>query len=170
MNRHLLKHIILPFRSSADYYAHYFRFITQTMIFQNESSFWQIKWLKVVSIFQAFHFLYLGFPGLSDFERALHFDGCYLSLVPKYNLNKVAFVAQLMVVYYFDVLFLKPDHRLYSLLNDVLCRESSCFFGSYPFIKTGKFLPDLVKRKFAFVMHLFQSFLLITSKSKKILK
>lgn len=149
--------------SASNYFAYYYNFITQTTIVKNQSKIKQIQILKAFVVIQAFHFLYLGLSGLSNYERILHFDGFYLSLVPKYTLNKMAFVATMMIFYYLDVLFLQPDTRLYSQLHDVLFNKSNLFFDC-PYIK-DKFIPDVVKQKFAIVWHLFQSILIITCKS-----
>ena len=99
--------IFFPFKTTS-YYHHYFEFITQTVVYKDGRAIAKVKWLIVLSIAQAVHFLYLGFE-LTDYERALHFDGCYLALVPKYTLNKIAFGASLMVGYFYYVLLLRPD-------------------------------------------------------------
>ena len=118
-----------------------------------------VKLLIVLCFAQAAHFLYLGFE-MTDFERAIHFDGCYLALVPKYTLNKIAFGASLMVGYFIYVLFLRPNYSLNVALRDVLICESDQWFDDSSRSKEVN-VCKVVKRRFLIVLNMFQSLILL---------
>lgn len=100
----------------------------------------------------------------NDFQRVILFDGLYL-LVPLHPFKLLVALVQLLVnLYNNHVLFFETNPRLNHLLEGIVlhCNDRFFFNGSKHERKT---ICHKVRKYFLFLLNLFQSLLVINSKS-----
>ncbi len=160
--------IFWPLKTLA-YFEKYLALVETIYIFQNVRLLIQLKLFNIITMITAVHFFYLSNPYLTEFERTLHFDGCYI-LIPSSHLNTIAGAVAILNLYYLKVLKKGTNLRLLQGLGQILIfGKLSTFFSSkknHLFHQSDQKSQEMIvklRHQYFVVMNAFQSLTLVIS-------
>lgn len=153
------------------YFQQYLCFVEALLLSQNIQLIFKLKLFNFITLITAVHFFYLSNPHLTEFERTLHFDGCFV-LIPSSHLNTIAGIVAILNLYYLKVLKQGTSFKLVEKLGKLLLYgDVSSFLSSkkenFLFQKNCQKNQKMIKklsRQYFLMVNIIQSLTLVTSK------
>lgn len=141
---HFIFYYLRPFKSS-EYLIKYFttcRFILQG----SNKSITQIRILQCILSLKSIHYVILYFTSTTDIQAFVIYDDAYIYKAQRQIMQQIFFAMDLMTIFFYEMIYLKPNMFLNLILEDIILRKRSKLFLNKPSnLKILKSIENLAK-------------------------